>query len=145
MAVSKGKFKDYTKRLVRSWTVGTNKDALTLIVDANGKVGITLGASSGTSKTITRADGATVTKSIKGVGFRDQEAPVAVDGSWLFDVAGVTAGETVGAGATGTPRGTKVYLTSGGALNLTASGNTYVGIIDDGRIVDGVAPVQIGV
>lgn len=145
MAVSKGKFKDYTKGLVRGWTVGNAVAALTLVVDANDIPGVTLTASSGSTVTKTLPDGSTITKNIKGVGNRDHEAPVAVDGTWLFDVTGVTAGETVGNGAAGTARGTKVYLTSGGALTLTASTNKYIGRIDDCRIVGTVAAVQIGV
>jgi hypothetical protein len=45
---------------------------------------------------------------------------------------------------TGTDEGTKVYREADGDLTLTATGNTFVGVIDDGYIVNGVAPVLIG-
>ena len=139
---SVGKFYDYTKRDVRAWTVANGTPALSLVFDDVNKVaGVTLAASNGTEVSIARADGATVTKTVGGVGNRDGEAQVATDGSWLFEVTGVTAGETVGTGATGTSRGTAVYLDDD-ELTLSA-GDIIVGVIDDCNIIDGVAAVQL--
>lgn len=146
MAVAKRMFKKYTERLVRSWTVPAATPELSLVRDAQtNRYGITLASAVGTKVTKTLADGSVITKDVAGVGFRPGEATVAVDGSWLFEIAGLTAGETVGTGATGTARGTAVYVDSSGALSLTKAGNTFVGEIDDCNIVGGVAAVQIGV
>lgn len=56
-----------------------------------------------------------------GVGLEDNEASVAFDGTWEFAVTGAT---------TGTAQDAPVYITSAGALNLTASGNTLFGYVD---------------
>ena len=56
-----------------------------------------------------------------GVGLQDDEATVTASGTWAFPVAGATAS---------TDRGETVYLTSAGALTLTASGNTKFGIVE---------------
>lgn len=137
-------YKKYDEHLTREIEVGANVPGGTLVLDGT-RPAVTIAASGGSTRTRTLANGATLTETDKGgVGYRTNCAVVAYDGSWLFPVAGVTAGETV-AGA-GTDRGTKVYrITATGALTLTDTSNTYVGIIDDGSIIDGVAPVQIGV
>ena len=58
-----------------------------------------------------------------GVGLADTEATVTFTGSHAFPVTGATkAAITNGV--------TKVYITSGGALTLTADSNTYFGIAD---------------
>lgn len=146
MAVSVGLFKKYTENRVRTWTVGAGVPEKTLVVDPTSKqVGVTLTASSGTTVSKTLPDGSTISKSIKGVGNATGATEVAVDGSWLFAVTGLAAGETTGTGTSGTPRGTAVYLADNGTLTTTKGTNTYVGIVDDGYIVGGVAPVQIGV
>jgi|SRR6516225_465848 len=142
-------FKKYTESLVREWTVGANVPSGTLVIDANSKPGVTLTASGDTANLTVTSPGGGLSiawKKKAGVGNRPNAAPVAVDGSWLFTVAGVTAGETVGSGAAGTARGTKVYrISSDGSLTLTSTSNTYVGIIDDCRIIGTTAAVQIGV
>ena len=141
-------YKKYSENLVRSWTVGANVQSGTLVVDGNSTPGVTLTPSGGTAgPTYTLPDGSTWTKgSIAGIGNATNAAPVAVDGSWLFKVTGATAGATVGSGAAGTARGTKVYRVSAdGSLTLTATGNTYVGVIDDCTIAsDTTAAVKIG-
>src|SRR5690606_5170590 len=103
--------------------------------------------SGGSSTTQAGGPGAitSITFDNAGVGYREDCAVVAFDGTWLFEVSGVDDGETVPDSAAGTNRGTDVYLTSAGALTLTSAGNTFFGKVDDGNIVDGVAPVQIGV
>ena len=85
-----------------------------------------------------------------GVGNAPGSAVVGVEGyDFLLTVTGVTAGETVGTGATGTAQGTPVYaVVASGAvtsLTLTAGSNTKIGVIADGNIIGTVAPVSIGV
>ena len=80
-----------------------------------------------------------VTYKSGGVGLATDEASLAFNGTFEFAVAGVT---------TGTVSGTAVYITSGGALNLTASGNTLYGYTDypkGYRKEAGRAPVRIGI
>lgn len=74
-----------------------------------------------------------------GVGLADNEASVAFDGTWLFPVTGATNGDSA--------QGTVVYITSGGALTLTASGNTRYGTVDrpkDFHNIAGSLPVRVG-
>lgn len=139
-------FKKYTESLVREWNVGASKPAGSTVIDPlSGQVGVTLVASGGTTKTTTLPDGSTFTTAIGGVGVKANAATVAVDGSFIYAVAGVANGETVSPG-TGTPKGTKVYrVAADGSLTLTVGSNVYFGVIDDGNIVGGIAPVQIGV
>jgi hypothetical protein len=73
------------------------------------------------------------------VGYGPTEAGVAYDGTFEFPVAAVT---------TSTDSGVAVYITAGGALNLTASGNTLFGYTDYPKGYtkeNGRAPVAIGV
>lgn len=80
-----------------------------------------------------------VTYKSGGAGLADNEASLAFDGTFEFAVAGVT---------TSTDSGVAVYITSGGALNLTASGNTLFGYTDypkGYRKEAGRAPVRIGI
>lgn len=141
-------YKKYTESLTREVEVGANvPGGAAVLVD--GRPAVTLAASGGSTATKTLADGSTLTTPNGGVGYRANSAVVAFDGSWLFPVATSVDGETVPGSAAGTKRGTKVYaiVASGKVTGLTlaASGNTFFGIVDDGRIVGGVAPVQIGV
>lgn len=67
-----------------------------------------------------------------------QEVTLAFDGTWEFAVTGATAA---------TAQGTKVYLTSAGALTATAASNTLYGTVDWPPTYDrtrGVVPVKIG-
>lgn len=138
-------FKKYTESKTREWAVPTGTQAGTLVINAqSGQVGVTLTARGDSTRPagIPGVTGGTVPNG--GAGNKPGGALVAVDGSWLFPVAGVTNGET-GAGGAGTDEGTEVYrIAANGNLTLTASGNTLVGVIDDGAIVGGVAPVLIG-
>ena len=73
------------------------------------------------------------------VGYGPTEAGVYFDGTFDFAVSGVT---------TSTDSDVAVYITAGGALNLTASGNTLFGYTDypkGYRKENGRAPVAIGV
>ncbi len=138
-------YKKYTESWVRTWDVGTGVLGGSLVING-AQVGVTLADSGGTTRTKTLPDGSTITYASHGVGYESGVAEVAVDGTWLFTVAGVTNGDTVPDSAAGTNQGTPVYqVAADKSLTLTASGNTLVGIIDAGAIVGGVAPVQIGV
>lgn len=76
-----------------------------------------------------------------GVGLDGKEVTLAFDGTWEFPtVTGITA-----ANAT---QGQVVYITSGGGLTSTASGNTRFGTVDIPKDYDrsrGFIPVKIGV
>ena len=141
-------YKKYTESKTREWIAPAGTQSGEVVINAqSGQIGVALGDRGGETRAagIPGVTGGTVPSGM--VGVRDGGVVVAVDGSFLLDVAGVTAGDT-GAGGAGTDEGTEVYaIVSGGAVasfTLTASGNTYVGVIDDGVIVGGVAPVKIG-
>lgn len=138
-------YKKYTEGKTREWAVASGTQSGTLVINAqSGQVGVTLTARGDATRAagIPGVTGGTVPNG--GVGNKPGGATVAVDGSWLFEVAGAVDGET-GPGGAGTDEGTEVYrIAADGTLTLTASGNTLVGVIDDGVIVDGVAPVLIG-
>lgn len=146
-------FKKYTESLTREIEVGANVPGGTLVLDGD-RPAVTLAASGGSSITETTnlpGNITSVTRTVGGVGYRTNCAVVAYDGSWLFEVEGVTDGETVPNSAAGTDQGTAVYQDAAGALTLDefesdgTTATTPVGVIDDGNIVDGVAPVLIGV
>lgn len=136
-------FKKYSENLVRSVDFGaTVQSGQPRLEPVSNRPVVTITATGNATKTST-VPGATVTYDNGGVGNGPESAAAAFDGSWLFPVAGATDGYTV-EGA-GTAKGTVVYITSGNALTLTASGNTAFGRIDDCNIVSGVAAVEIGV
>lgn len=141
-------YKKYTEAKTREWAVPAGTQAGKVVINAqSGQIGVTLTARGDATRAagIPGVTGGTVPNG--GAGNKPGSATVAVDGSWLLPVTGVTNGETGSAGA-GTDEGTEVYaVVSSGAvtsLTTTASGNTFVGVIDDGAIVGGVAPVLIG-
>src|SRR5690606_27995468 len=110
-------YKEYTRSKTREWNVGESVQPGTLVI-VNDQVGVTLTASGGTTATTNLPGGGSWTHDIGGVGNKTNAATVATDGTWLFEVAGVSDGETVG--GTGTAKGTKVYyITATGALTLT--------------------------
>jgi hypothetical protein len=134
--MARNMFKKYTESKTREWTVPSGTLAGQVVVHAtSGQVGVTLTARGDATQQVTLPTGQTITENVGGAGNRPDGATVAVDGSWLIPVTGASASTTPG---------TAVYRTSGGAINLTASGNTKIGIIDDGVIVGNVAPVLIG-
>lgn len=73
-----------------------------------------------------------------GASNEDDKASVAFDGTWEFAVTGAT---------TGTANDVEVFITSGGTLTLTGTGNTHYGWTDyprDYRKEAGRAAVRIG-
>jgi hypothetical protein len=103
---------------------------------------VTLTAAGGSTKTQT--DGlpsgiTSITYENGGASNLEDHATLAFDGTFEFAVTGAT---------TSTLSDVAVYITSGGSLTLTASGNTLYGYTDyprDYRKEAGRAPVKIGV
>lgn len=134
------------------WEVPTGTLAGQVVINnTDGRVGLALTSRGDVTASYTLPNGLTISNNpVGGVGNKPNAATVGVEGyDALLTVAGVANGETVGTGQTGTAQGTAVYaVVSSGAvtsLTLTASGNTKIGVIADGNIVGGVAPVSIGV
>jgi hypothetical protein len=121
-------------------TVGTNVQPGTpLLVNARPAVTITASGDATKTQTTNLPSGLTsITYENGGFGNPDNQAVVAYDGTWEFAVTGAT---------TSTASDVAVYITSGGALTTTASGNTLFGYTDyppDYRKTAGRAPVRIG-
>lgn len=139
-------YKKYTESKCREWPVAAGTQAGTVVIHPiSEQVGVTLTARGDSTVTagIPGVTGGTVPNG--GAGNKSNSATVAVDGSWLLTVATVVNGDTnPETGTAGTAAGTAVYRTTAGALTLTEGTNTPVGVIDDGVIVGGVAPVLIG-
>lgn len=139
-------YKKYTESLTREWPVAAGTQAGTVVLHPiSNQVGVTLTArgDSTVAINIPGVTGGTVPNG--GAGNKANSATVAVDGSWLLTVAGVANGDSnPETGTAGTPAGTAVYRTTAGAYTLTVGSNTQIGVIDDGVIVGGVAPVLIG-
>ena len=75
-----------------------------------------------------------------GVGLEGQEVTLAFDGTWEFD-------NITGAVATSIAQDADIYITSGGSLTTSASGNTIWGNVDfppDYDKTRGFVPVRIG-
>lgn len=151
-------FKKYTESKTREWdVVASQLPASSDPVPAgvvikhviSGEIGVTLTASGASTAPagIPGVTGGTVPNG--GVGNKPNGAVVAVDGSWIIEVDGVTAGDTTlpsGATGRGTPSGTKVYQhNTTGVISLTSGSGTQIGVVDDGVIVDEFTPVKIGV
>lgn len=141
-------YKKYTESKVREWAVPSGTVAGDVVINAqSGQIGIALTdrGDATAAANIPGVTGGTIPSG--GIGNRSGGAVVAVDGSWLLTVTGVTNGDTGAAGA-GTDEGTEVYaVVAAGvvtSLTTTATDNTFVGLVDDGAIVSGVAPVLIG-
>lgn len=138
-------YKKYTESLTREWIVPVGTKSGDVVINAqSGQVGVALGdRGDGTrAANIPGVTGGTVPSGMAGV--RPGGAVVAVDGSWLLPVATVVNGDT-GAGGSGTDEGTEVYrVTANGTYSLSSASAVYIGVIDDGVIVNGVAPVKIG-
>lgn len=151
-------YKKYTESKTREWDVVASQlpassdpvPAGTVIKHiVSGEIGITLtasGASTGAAG-VPGVTGGTVPNG--GIGNKPNGAVVAVDGTWLLEVTGVTAGDTTlpsGATGRGTPSGTVVYQhDTTGVISLTSASGTRIGVVDDGVIVGTVTPVKIGV
>lgn len=144
--MSTNMFKKYTESLTREWPVAEGTVAGDLVRNANsGQVGVAL-TSRGDAVSTQSLPGGLTLSGVKtgGAGNRPDSATVATDGSWLLAVEGVTNGGTHTGGG-GTANGTLVYTDEDGDLSLTATDNDIAGVIDDGTIVGGIAPVKIGV
>lgn len=141
-------FKKYTESKTREWPVPAGTQAGTVVIHpVSSQVGITLTARGNSTRSagIPGVTGGTIPNG--GVGNKANSATVAVDGSWLLTVATVVNGDTNPASGSGggTPAGTAVYRTTAtGAYTLASSGGVKIGVIDDGVIVNGIAPVLIG-
>lgn len=140
-------YKKYTESLTREWPVAAGTQAGTVVLHPiSNQVGITLTArgDSTVAAGIPGVTGGTVPNG--GVGNKANSATVAVDGSWLLPVATVVNGDSnPESGTAGTPAGTAVYrTTASGAYTLASAGGVQIGVIDDGVIVGGVAPILIG-
>ena len=105
---------------------------------ADGRPAVTLTAEPTATKSKTMADGTVITWPIGGVGNAAGKASCAFDGTFEFAVTGAL---------TNTGQNVEVFITAGGALTLTSSGNTHFGYTDyprDYRKEAGRAPVRIG-
>ena len=151
-------YKKYDESKTREWDVvasqlpaaATPVPAGTVIKHIlSGQIGITLTASGAATRAagIPGVTGGTVANG--GAGNKANGAVVAVDGTWILDVATAVAGDTTlpsGASGRGTPSGTPVYQhNTTGVITLSSSTATRIGVIDDGVIVGTKAPVKIGV
>lgn len=139
-------FRKYDSLKTRAWPVASGTQAGTVVLHPiSNQVGITLtarGDSTGPAG-IPGVTGGTVPNG--GASLKPNEATVAVDGSWLLTVVGVTAGETNAASGGGTASGTAVYrVTADGTYSLSSSGAVKIGVVDSGVIVGLVTPVLLG-
>lgn len=141
-------YKKYTESKTREWPVASGTQAGTVVLHPiSNQVGITLTArgDSTTAANIPGVTGGTIPNG--GAGNKANSATVAVDGSWLLTVATVVNGDSnPETGSAGTPAGTPVYRlnASPNTITLASASATKIGVIDDGVIVGGVAPVLIG-
>ena len=138
-------YKKYTESLCREWPVPSGTQSGTVVLHPiSNQIGVTITARGDSTKNYTNPDGTVITGIPNGgVGNKAASATVAVDGSWLLNVATTVAGDTNG--GTGTPSGTPVYrTTANGNITLASAGGVRIGVIDDGVIVGTTAPVLIG-
>lgn len=138
-------YKKYTESKCREWPVPAGTQAGTVVIHpVSDQIGVTLPArgDSTTAAGIPGVTGGTIPNG--GAGNKANSATVAVDGSWLLEVDGVTDGDTnPETGTAGTAAGTAVFrVDADGSYALT--GDVQIGVVDDGVIVNGIAPVLIG-
>lgn len=138
-------YKKYTESKCREWPVPAGTQAGTVVIHpVSDQIGVTLTArgDSTTAAGIPGVTGGTIPNG--GAGNKANSATVAVDGSWLLEVDGVTDGDTnPETGTAGTAAGTAVFrVDADGSYALT--GDVQIGVVDDGVIVNGIAPVLIG-
>lgn len=89
------------------------------------------------TKTVTLG-GTSITLPSGGVGLADDEASLAFNGTFEFEVTGAT---------TSTAQDSVVYITSAGALTTTATSNTRYGTVDYPKGYfkrAGILPVRVG-
>lgn len=143
--MAKNMYKKYTESKTREWPVPAGTQAGTVVLHpVSEQVGVTLTARGDATRPagIPGVTGGTVPNG--GAGNKSNSATVAVDGSWLLTVAGVANGDTnPETGTAGTPAGTAVFRVAADGTYALA-GDVEIGVIDDGVIVGGVAPVLIG-
>lgn len=138
----------HTDALVEIWDMGAESPAFTLIAK-NGRYGVSLTPTSditGTDDivwgpfTLSRAKQGGVGNDLATAIDATQAAGVATDGTWEFDtITGVT---------TSTAQSTPIYITAGGVLTTSASGNTLIGETNYPATYTkaaGVAPIKIGI
>lgn len=123
----------------REREVGADVQPGTPVLVDTDRPAVTLTASGGSTKSFTTPQGYTLSGVPNGgVGNREDYATVAVDGTYEFEVTGVT---------TSTDNGVAVYLAADGTLTTTATDNDLFGYTDyppDYAKRAGVAPVRIG-
>lgn len=139
----------YDEKKTRVRTLAATVTSGTPLLDGT-RPAVALTNSGDSTKTVTTADipiGGTVTSLTYengGVGLTGKETTLAYDGTWEFSGV-VSSGSTPI--PTNTAIETAVYITSGGALTLVSSGNTFYGRVDypiDYFKVAGTVPVRIG-
>lgn len=141
----------YTDELTEVWTLDAPTPQYTLVVQ-NGVAAVTLADTEGVAGKSKVYGALTVSGIVRpGVSNRDVTSGgagkygvgVALDGTWTFDQV-VSSGSTPA--PTTTTQGTKVYVTSAGALTLDSSGNTLVGRVNyiaNPTKVAGTLPVKL--
>lgn len=137
-----------TESLQRPVFVGKNVAPGTpLIYGGQSVVTITGSGDYISSQSFDAGDYSLTVKHPGGVGLQAGQATVAFDGSFLFNVAGITSEATalVQDGATLKKEPAKVYLAANGSLTATSTGNTFFGIVDFYDAVLGKTAVRIGV
>ena len=136
----------HTPAKVEIWSAGAATPARTVLVK-DGRYGVTLTDTTGVATPNETVGPYTLNSGEQaGVSLEKVEAiasypvGVALDGTWVFaDITGVT---------TSTAQGVVIYITGGGALTTTSSGNTRFGVVNYNASFTkaaGVAPVAIGV
>lgn len=139
----------YTESKVEEWAVPAGTVSGDLVRHAvTGKAGVALTGRGDSVKDVPLPSGQTLSGVPNGGLFnKPTTSVVATDGSFRFEVEGVTAGETVA--GTGTPQGTPVYVTEAGVKTLTEGDEdaptTLIGRVDDCNIVGTRVAIQIGV
>lgn len=119
------------------WPVAAEVASGTPLINT-GRAGVALTASGGSTRSVISGPYTISGIPSGGVGLDALEVSVATSGTFEFAVAG---------GLTTTPQNTVVYITSGGALTLTSSGNTAWGRVNYPKgyaRVAGTLPVKIG-
>lgn len=141
----------YTESQTRVRTLAATVNANTPVLDpADDRPAVTLtrsgdAVSTVTSATVPLGGGVTsISYANGGVGLVGKEVTLAYDGT--FEFAGVVSTGVTPA-PTSTAQGDPVYITSGGELTLSSSGNTIYGHVDyplDYFKVAGTLPIRIG-
>lgn len=126
---------DHRERVVPSGT----QPGTPLLLGSRPAVALTARGDSTRTQTTNLPVGITsITYDNSGASNESDKASVAFDGTWEFAVTGA---------ATNTAQDVEVFITSGGVLTLTGTGNTHFGWTDyprDYRKEAGRAPVRIG-